>query len=81
MKKYLFNIFHCYYNNFLDVFLCSGSNGSHTADQGKTRLLRETGYLENVILEKLPGKERIALVVSLQPLVSVESQTDGSLLD
>lgn len=40
----------------------------------------ETGYLENVILEKLPGKERISIVVSVQPTVSVGNQTDGSLL-
>jgi type IV pilus assembly protein PilQ len=49
------------------------------SDKAKT-VVAETGYLENVILEKLPGKERIILVVSLQPLVSVESQTDSRLL-
>lgn len=38
------------------------------------------GYLENVLLEKLPGRERIALLVSLQPQVSVGTQSDGSLI-
>jgi type IV pilus assembly protein PilQ len=36
--------------------------------------------LENVLFEKLPGKERINLVVSQQPVINVSTQTDGSLL-
>ena len=40
----------------------------------------EVGYLENVVLGKIPGKERIALVVSQQPTVSVENKADGNLL-
>jgi type IV pilus assembly protein PilQ len=37
------------------------------------------GYLENVLLEKLSGKERVALIVSVQPHVSVGSLNDGNL--
>jgi type IV pilus assembly protein PilQ len=48
-------------------------------DNPKT-VVTDTGYLENVLLEKLPGKERIALVVSAQPVVSVGNHTDGKLL-
>jgi type IV pilus assembly protein PilQ len=48
-------------------------------DNPKT-VIADTGYLENVLLEKLPGKERIALVVSAQPAISVGNQTDGNLL-
>jgi len=36
--------------------------------------------LESVIFEKLPGKERISLVVSQQPAIKAEGQTNGSLL-
>jgi type IV pilus assembly protein PilQ len=51
------------------------------AGNGKAKApFTQVGYLENVILEKLPGKERIALVVSLQPLISVGTPTDNSLV-
>ncbi|MBN1474939.1 MAG: hypothetical protein JW914_10005 [Syntrophaceae bacterium] len=36
--------------------------------------------LEGVLFEKLPGKERISLVVSQQPAIKAEGQTNGSLL-
>jgi type IV pilus assembly protein PilQ len=36
--------------------------------------------LEGVLFEKLPGKERISLVVSQQPEIKAEGQTNGSLL-
>ncbi|MBP7340849.1 MAG: secretin and TonB N-terminal domain-containing protein [Smithellaceae bacterium] len=39
------------------------------------------GYLENVLFEKLPGRERVSLVVSRQPALSPPSlQPDSSLL-
>jgi type IV pilus assembly protein PilQ len=40
----------------------------------------ETGNLENVLLAKLPGKERIHLVVSKQPFIDVKSKVNGSYL-
>jgi type IV pilus assembly protein PilQ len=80
MKKCLFNIFTAI-TIIIWMVSCIPAVMAATADQGETKtVVAETGYLENIILEKLPGKERIALVVSLQPLVSVGSQTDGSLL-
>ena len=80
MKKYFSNIFVALIIA-LWVFVCVPFTVAHAADQGKAKaVVAETGYLENVLLEKLPGKERIALVVSQQPTVSMESQTDGSLL-
>ena len=87
MKKHLSNIFIAIIIIFW-MFVCipaAGADdaaGSGKTNNGKTEkaVVAETGYLENVILEKLPGKERILLVVSMQPLVSVESQTDGRLL-
>ncbi len=80
MKKYSSNIFVVLIIT-LWVFICIPAAVAAAADQGKAKnVVAETGYLENVILEKLPGKERIELVVSVQPAVSVESQTDGTLL-
>lgn len=67
MKKCLFNIFAA-----IIIFFCIPAIMSIAA---------ETGYLENVILEKLPGKERIKLIVSAQPTaINVESQTNGNLV-
>jgi type IV pilus assembly protein PilQ len=37
-----------------------------------------TGTLENIYLAKLPGKERIQLVVSKQPVIDVKSKVSGS---
>ncbi|MEN6330642.1 MAG: secretin and TonB N-terminal domain-containing protein, partial [Smithella sp.] len=77
MKKCLLNI-------FLTIFWilsCVPAAVAVHADQDKAKsVAAETGYLENVLLEKLPGKERISLVVSEQPAVSVGNQTDGTLL-
>ncbi|MGV8058309.1 MAG: secretin and TonB N-terminal domain-containing protein [Smithellaceae bacterium] len=79
MIKYTSNIFVALIIT-LQTFVCIPAAVADAADQGKAKnIVAETGYLENVILEKLPGKERIALIVSQQPIVSVESQTDGSL--
>jgi type IV pilus assembly protein PilQ len=81
MKKSLFNIFAAIIIIIGMISRVPAVMAASGADQGKVKTVAaETGYLENVLLEKLPGKERIALVVSLQPPVSVESQTDGSLL-
>jgi type IV pilus assembly protein PilQ len=38
------------------------------------------GTLQNVLLAKLPGKERIQLVVSQQPVIDVKSKINGSFL-
>jgi type IV pilus assembly protein PilQ len=42
---------------------------------------KNTGYLENVLFEKFPGRERVSLVVSEQPLLGTPAiQADNSLL-
>jgi len=51
-----------------------------TADKKDEIANTKVGYLENVLFEKLPGKERIHLVVSQQPVINVSTQADGSLL-
>jgi type IV pilus assembly protein PilQ len=85
MKERLSNIFIAITIIFW-MFACIPAAGADDAagsdkanNMAKTAVV-ETGYLENVMLEKSPGKERILLVVSRQPRVSVESKTDGRLL-
>lgn len=51
-----------------------------TADKQSEAAADRAGYLENVLFEKLPGKERIHLVVSQQPIINVSTQANGSLL-
>lgn len=77
MKKCLLNIFLtiCWILSCMPVAIAAPGD----QDNPKT-VVTDTGYLENVLLEKLPGKERIALVVSAQPVVSVGNHTDGKLL-
>ena len=52
----------------------------NTPDKKNETADTKVGYLENVLFEKLPGKERINLVVSQQPVINVSAQADGSLL-
>lgn len=40
----------------------------------------KAGTLENVLLAKLPGKERVHLVVSRQPVIDVKNKINGSYL-
>jgi len=77
MKKCLLNIFLAICLMLSCVPVAIAVPGEQ--DNPKT-VAADAGYLENVLLEKLPGKERIALVVSEQPAVSVGNQTDGTLL-
>ena len=77
MKKCLLNIF----LTICWILSCMPAAIAAPGDQDNPKtVVTDTGYLENVLLEKLPGKERIALVVSAQPAVSVGNQTDGNLL-
>ena len=83
MKKYLFKIFPIFI--ILWIFLCSpGVITELRADQNKSnggQTLRNIGYLENVLFERLAGRERVSLVVSEPPLIGPPSiQSDNSLL-
>jgi type IV pilus assembly protein PilQ len=86
MKKFLSNILTIiiiifWMLAYVPVIIAADTNDQSRANNEKEKTaVASTGYLENIILEKLPGKERISLVVSVQPSVNVESQTDGSLL-
>jgi type IV pilus assembly protein PilQ len=65
--------FHIYFRNF---FSC----GNKATDDKAEATVAKVGYLENVLLEKSSGKERINLIVSQQTTINVETQTNGSLL-
>ncbi|HDQ04875.1 MAG TPA: hypothetical protein ENN23_10035 [Deltaproteobacteria bacterium] len=47
---------------------------------GKKAAESSVKQLEDVLFEKLPGRERISLLVSEQPEIRAEGQTNGSLL-
>jgi type IV pilus assembly protein PilQ len=86
MKKYLSRIIPVFI--VLCVFVYNpgispsveNTDQRNTPDQKNITADTKVGYLENVLFEKLPGKERINLVVSQQPVMNVSTQTDGSLL-
>jgi hypothetical protein len=83
MKKYLSGMLSTLIIIFW-VLICNTSviaAEQDAAGNGKANpVIAEVGYLENVTMEKLPGKERIVLVVSLQPLISVGTPTENNLL-
>jgi Type II secretory pathway, component HofQ len=86
MKKSLSRIIPVFIVFWIFVYNPGISPSAENADQRNiTDKKSETadtkvGYLENVLFEKLPGKERINLVVSQQPVINVSTQADGSLL-
>ena len=86
MKKYLARIIPVFIVFWIFVYNPGISPSAGTADQGNTPDKKsetadtKPGYLENILFEKLSGKERINLVVSQQPVDIVSTQTDGSLL-
>ncbi len=86
MKKSLSRIIPVFIVFWIFVYNPGISPSAENADQRNTpdkkseTAAAKVGYLENVLFEKLPGKERINLVVSQQPVINVSTQADGSLL-
>jgi type IV pilus assembly protein PilQ len=86
MKKSLSRIIPVFIVFWIFVYNPGISPSAENADQRNTpdkkseTAAAKVGYLENVLFEKLPGKERITLVVSQQPVINVSAQADGSLL-
>jgi len=86
MKKSLSRIIPVFIVFWIFVYNPGISPSAENADQKNTpdkkseTAAAKVGYLENVLFEKLPGKERINLVVSQQPVINVSAQADGSLL-
>lgn len=75
MKKYLSRIVPVFL--MLWVFLCVHSL---LLTEAPAQQDRNIGYLENVLFEKFPGRERVSLVVSEQPRLGTPTiQADNSL--
>jgi len=78
MKKYLSKVIPAFIIISMFLFAPTGVITDLNADQNKDS---GVGYLENILFEKLSGRERISLVVSQQPRVAPPSiQSDRSLL-
>ena len=87
MKKYLPKIFIVFIIIIWTFTYISGASlAAETADKNKApenqteAFVANVGHLENILLVKLPGKERIQLVVSQQPVIDVKSKINGSYL-
>ena len=86
MKKYLPKIFLVLLIIGAFTYISGYSLAAETADKNKApenkteAVVDNVGQLENVILAKLPGKERIQLVVSQQPVIDVKSKINGGFL-
>jgi type IV pilus assembly protein PilQ len=87
MKKYLSKIFLLLIIIlWVFTYISETSLAVETADKNQATddkaeaTVAKVGYLENVLLEKSSGKERINLIVSQQTTINVETQTNGSLL-
>jgi len=87
MEKYLFKILPVFIIVlWLFPYAPIASLAAETTDESKATnnnaqaVAAKDGYLKNVLLEKFSGKERINLVVSQQPAINIESQTNGKLL-
>ena len=86
MKKSLSRIIPVFIVFWIFVYNPVISPSAENADQRNTPNKKnetadtKVSYLENVLFEKLPGKERINLVVSQQPVINVSTSADGSLV-
>ncbi len=79
MKKYFSKIIPAFI--ILWIFLYAPAGFAQGQNPGAQIEAASVGYLENVLLEKFSGRERVSLVVSRQPVVAPPSiQSDNSLL-
>lgn len=87
MKKYLSKTFLVsIITIWIFTYITGASFAADTTDKNKASddqsaaVVANVGNLENVLLEKLSGKERIHLVVSRQPVIDMRSRNSGSYL-
>jgi type IV pilus assembly protein PilQ len=86
MKKYLSRIFIVFviiawiFTYITGKSLAVSAEDNSKASENKTEVSVNDGNLENVLFVKLPGKERIHLVVSKQSSVDVKSKVNGGYL-
>ena len=86
MKKYLSRIFIVFviiawiFTYITGKSFAVSAEDNNKAPENKTEVSVNDGNLENVLFAKLPGKERIQLVVSKQSSVEVKSKVNGGYL-
>ena len=87
MKKYLSKTFLVFtITIWIFTYIAGVSFAAETTDKNKASedksaaVVANVGNLENVLLEKLPGKERLHLVVSQKPVIDMRSKNNGSYL-
>ena len=85
MKKYLFPVLIVFLAGALIFTYITGSSFAASSQDDKNsentiKVTANTGTLENIYLSKLPGKERVQLVVSKQPFIDVSNKVSGSYL-
>jgi type IV pilus assembly protein PilQ len=85
MKKYLSKIIPVFIILWIFLYTPVGVATGLSADQNNIPSVKNervnVGYLENILFEKLSGRERVNLVVSQQPVIAPPSiQPDNSLL-
>lgn len=78
MKNHLSRIIYVFI--FLWIFAYTPAGAFAAAESGQGNKDVKVGYLENVLFEKMPGKERVSLVVSQQSFPNVSRNADGSLV-
>ena len=87
MKKYLSKTFLVFiilawvFTYIPEISLAAETADNNKALENKTEsIVDNVGNLENILFAKFPGKERIQLVVSRQPVIDVKSKINGSFL-
>ena len=85
MKKYLIPVLIVFLAIGLIFTYVTGSSFAASGENDKysnntIKVTANTGTLENIYLSRLPGKERVQLVVSKQPFIDVSNKVSGSYL-
>ncbi len=85
MKKYLIPLLTVFLATTLIFTYISGSSVAASLEEDKSsentiKVTANTGTLENILLSRLPGKERVQLVVTKQPFIDVSNKISGSYL-
>lgn len=88
MKHYVFRILAVFVLITGMIIYTAGISSTAVAQENKTPEAQTdaamvpdaVGLVENILFARLPGKERIHLVVSKQPFIDVKSKVDGGYL-
>ncbi len=83
MKKYVFGIVSLFIIFGIFAYLPARGSAAEESASGQTvdksaAAAEKVGYLENVLFEKLPGKERVNVIISQTSPVQVLRNADGS---